>query len=301
MARFSGRRTGRLMWLALAACILTACPALAEEGVLLKYHHSPGDRAVYACGVSSRAQITEEGGASARAEMVVQMTCLVEVLGDTASGDWGMVGSFPDGVLTVKVEGKEESHPFGDVGLRYVVSPRGEIKSVRLLGGEPPVLLFGGGVLALTPDGAFLLSGAGVFPDQPLGKGDTWKGVAGLPHLRGGGTYQIAYESALLGEEEFHGAKCWKIKTQTRQELQDTVTSCDGAGQVDFSVKSSGEETWLFDPSRGVIVSVAGTHNVKVGATIEHSGQKLVRTTTTGVLNTRSILREFNGVKIAPE
>ena len=55
------------------------------------------------------------------------------------------------------------------------------------------------------------------------------------------------------------------------------------------------------DPKRGVIMSIKGSENIAVTTTIEQTNQKLLGISATGVVNTRSVLTEFNGVKLSDE
>lgn len=278
-----------------------ASSARAEKAQVLRFRHTPGDKAVYDFSVSSRAEATEEGGESVRAEVTVQMKCLVEFLGDTASGDWGVLGEIATGVMKVKSGGKEQSLDFGDVEARYVVSPSGEIGSHKLLSGTPPVLQFAGGVIALGPEDAFTLAGVAIFPDTPLANGDTWKGVASVPSIVSGESQDVPYESALLGEERCRGALCKKIKTTRSILIEDATQTPDGSGEARVRIKTSGAYVWLFDPQRGVIMSIQGSENITVTTTIEQTDQKLLSVAATGVVNTRSLLTEFNGVKLSAQ
>lgn len=278
-----------------------ASPARAEKAQVLRFRHTPGDKAVYNFSVSSRAEATEKGGESVRAEVTVQMKCPVEFLGDTASGDWGVLGEITTGVMKVKSGGEEQSLDFGDVKARYVISPSGEITSLRLLSGNPPVLQFAGGVLALGPEDAFALAGTAIFPDTPLTQGDTWKGVASVPSIFSGRAHDVPYQSVLLGEERFKGAVCKRIKTTRSILIEDTAQAPDGSGEAYVKVKTSGAYIWLFDPQRGVIMSIQGSENIAVTTTVEQSGQKLLGVAATGVVNTRSLLTEFNGVKLSAQ
>jgi len=275
--------------------------ARAEKAEVLRFRHTPGDKAVYDFSVSSRAQATEEGGESVRAEVTIQMKCPVEFLGDTASGDWGICGQISSGVMNVTSGGEEQSLDFGDVEARYVVSPSGEIGSHRLISGNPPVIQFVGGVLVFGPEDAFTLAGTAIFPDKPLAKGDTWKGVASIPSIVSGESHDVPYESALLGEERFRGALCKKIKTTRSILIEDAAQAPDGSEEARVRIKTSGAYVWLFDPQHGVIMSIQGSENIAVTTTIEQTDQKLMGMTATGVINTRSLLTEFNGVTLSGE
>ncbi len=301
MACLSGRRIGQAMWLALAACVLTTCPAVAEQGVLLKYHHSPGDRALYELNRSTTARAQEEGGKSAKADVDVTLQCLAEYLGDTASGDWGILGTITSGAMTAKVAGDEASAPLGEVSMRYIVSPRGAVTSSRTVRGDAPSAVYGAEGVMLQPADVFLLSGLAIFPDGPLKQGDKWQGVARVSLLEGGGVHEQPYESVLLGAADYCGSQCWKIKTMAQVEVEETIPSCDGVGHAKVALKASVQATWLYDPQRGVVASVDGTENIAMTETIMAGGQKMGKVTVTAVANSRSRLTEFNGVKIAPE
>lgn len=301
MACFSKGRIGRPAWVMLAACLLAASPAFAEEGVVLEYHHSPGDRAVYELNISTTARVQEEGGESAKADVDVTLRCCAEYLGDTASGDWGILGTITSGAMTATVEGEEESAALGNISARYIVSPRGEVTSSRAVRGEAPSLVHGGEGVMLEPADVFLLSGVAIFPDRPLKQGDKWKGVARVSLLEGGGVHEQPYESVFLGPADYCGSQCWKVKTTAQAEVEETIPSCDGLGHADVALKVSVQATWLYDPERGVIASVDETENVKMTVTLMAGGQKMGQATIAAVMKSRSRLTEFNGVKVASE
>jgi len=286
---------------ALLAALLGAAPTSCGDpaGELLRYRHSRGDKAVYQFDLSCRAEVKEEGGPRRiQAEMSVEMECLAHFLGETASRDWGIRGEISSGVIRFKGEGKDESLSFGEMSARYIVSPRGEVSSARLTSGDPPTLFFGGGTLAFGPEDAFLLGGAAIFPEKPIKKGDRWEGSARAPGLIKGEIQELPYESVLLGEENFGGTVCQKIKTTRRRELGGSERSPDGSGVAHIKLKISQTDTWLFDPERGVIMSIEGSARVLVTTEVEQGGQKLGGTATSGVINARSVLTEFNGKKI---
>jgi hypothetical protein len=294
-------RIGRLAWTMLAACLLAASSASAEEGVVLKYHHSPGDQAVYELNTSATIRVQEEGGERAKADVDATLQCRAEYLGDTASGDWGILGTITSGAMTTKVEGDEESAVLGDISARYIVSPRGEVTSYRTVRGQAPSLVQGGEGVMLEPADVFLLSGIAIFPDRPLKQGDKWQGVAEVPLLEGGGLHEQPYESVLLGAADYCGSQCWKIKTTAQVEIEETIPSCDGVGNADVALKVSVQATWLYDPERGVIASVDETDNIAMTVTAMAGGQKMGRITVAAVANSRSRLTEFNGVRVAAE
>ncbi len=295
MPTSSAARKGPALPLAVLLAVSLTGSAVGAEGLVLRYHHTPGDTARYEYALSSRAQAKEEGGETIRAEVSLQMQCLVEFLGDTASGDWGILGKIPSGVMKVKVQGEEATLDFGSLTSKYVVTPRGEVRSFKILSGDPPVLQFGGGALVLGPEDAFLLSGVGIFPEKPLKKGDRWKGVARLPTPESGRILEIAYESVLLGEAKSGGVTCQKIKTSARQTVEHSTSDPNSGAEAQIALSSSTETTWLFDPARGLIVSSDSTHNVIAAANLVASCGKRASVKTNGVVNSRAVLREFNG------
>ncbi len=294
-------RTSRLPCIALAACLLAPCPVLAEEGHLLRYQHSPRDTALYHVDMTFSLRVAEEGGETAKVAGNLIMECLAEYLGDTASGDWGIHGTIVSGRQETTVDGEEESVEFGNIVARYIVSPLGEITSYRLIRGETPDFLQADSGLLLEPADAFLLSGLAVLPEKPVKQGDKWTGVAKIPFLEGGGMEDLPYESTFLGLESYHGSECWKIRTTTKVDLEETIPGPDGVGQLALGAKLSGEATWLLDQKRGVIASVDEVDNIALTATFAEGGEKRIRATIAGVVNSRSELAEFNGAKISPE
>jgi len=111
----------------------------------------------------------------------------------------------------------------------------------------------------------------------------------------------VPYQSVLLGEERFAGALCKRIKTTRSILIEDTAQAPDGSGEAYGKIKTSGAYIWLFDPQRGVIMSIQGSANIAVTTTIEQTDQKLLSVAATGVVNTRSLLTEFDGVKLSAQ
>ncbi len=301
MACFSKARIDRLLCVMLAACLLATSSAPAEEGVVLKYHHSPGDRALYELNRSATVRVQEEGGERAKADVDATLQCRAEYLGDTASGDWGILGTITSGAMTTKVEGDEESAVLGEISARYIVSPLGEVTSYRTVRGQAPSLVQGGEGVVLQPADVFLLSGLAIFPDGPLKQGDKWKGLAKVSLLEGGGLHDQPYESVFLGAADYCGSQCWKIKTTAQVEVEETIPSCDGVGHADVALKVSVQATWLYDPERGVIASVDETDNMAMTVTVMAGAEKIGKVTIAAVVKSRSRLTEFNGVKIAAQ
>ncbi len=60
----------------------------------------------------------------------------------------------------------------------------------------------------------------------------------------------------------------------------------------------SGQDTWLFDPKRGLVVFAEGSHDLVVTTTIRRGGESTGSATAKGIIRTRSVLTEFNGVKL---
>ena len=104
--------------------------------------------------------------------------------------------------------------------------------------------------------------------------------------------------SAKSGSE---GTFCKKIRTTRSFLIEDAAQAPDGSGEARVRINTSGAYVWLFDPQRGVIMSIQGSENIAVTTTIERTDQKLLGTTPTRVVNTRSLLTEFNGVTLSGE
>jgi len=279
----------------------TTLHARAEKAEVLRFRHTASDKARYDFSLSSRVHATEESGEIVRAEIRIQMSCAAEFLKKAASGDWGVTGQILSGFMIVKSKGEEGRLDLGGLEEKYIVSPLGEIKERRHIAGQPPMLQYVGSNLVLGPLDAFLLGGAAMLPEKPLRRGDTWKGIALLPGISPGQTEQVPYESVLLGEERFRGTLCQKIKTSRTAVLEETIQSPDGPDEVHVKLKISGQDTWLFDPQRGLIMFSAGTHDVVVTTTITRNSQDIGSASATGVVNTRSVLTEFNGVKLSDQ
>ncbi len=294
-------RMSRLAWIALAACLLAPCPCLAEEGLLLRYQHSPRDKAQYHVDITWNLRVEEEGGETAKVAGNLSLECLAECLGDTASGDWGILGTIVSGRGETTVDGEKESVEFGNIVARYIVSTRGEITSYRLIRGETPDFLHPDSGILLEPADAFLLSGMAVLPDKPVKEGEKWAGVAKIPFLEGGGMEELPYESTFLGVVPYRGSECWEIETTTKVDLEETIPGPDGFGQLALAVKVSGKATWLLDPKRGVLASGQEVENIALTVTFSEGGEKRVSATVAGVVNSRSELTEFNDVSVAPE
>jgi hypothetical protein len=275
-----------------------APPILGAEGRLLKYNHTRGDKALYDFDLKGRIQGKGPDGKPVEVSVGITMACLATFLGDTPNGDWGIQGDITEGSMTAKVvkgEGTDGTFQFSGGRSQYTVAPSGEITLVKPISGTPPVLQLGVAAMALGPEDAFLLSGVGIFPNRPLKKGDTWKGVTSIRRSNGGRVQKIAYESVFLGDAMLGEVPCQKIKTTAKQKIHDNVTDPNGGGTAEIAVDTTKQITWLFDPKRSLIVSSEGTQNVKaLGKLTGPAGQQTsIAVTSTGTIRTR--LREFNG------
>lgn len=283
------------------AVLLAAAPAAfpaAPAGKLLSYRYASGDTAVYNCKVSSRAEGKSDAGNKVRAEASVQMRCTTEFLGDTASGDYGVRGAIESGTLNVKVDGTQDEAELPEYVERFIVSTRGEIKQQSVLSGDPPVLMYGGLVLVLGPDEPLLLGGTAIFPDKPIRKGDKWKGTAHVPLPQEGEYNDWKYESTLLGEEAWQGRNCHKIKTTSSGAISEAIEAPDGSGTLKVSAKIANVDTWLFDSERGLIVY--SERSARLSATVKAivDGEAVASITTSGVINEKNVLTEYNGIAI---
>jgi hypothetical protein len=282
--------------LPLLILLLAASAAIAAaQGRVLRYRHSPGDTALYDCKLSSRAQGKSDSGQKIQVEMSLTMNCGAEFLGDTASGDYGLRGVINSGTLKVKSGGQPQEIELPEFAERYLVSPRGEIKSASVLSGQPPILMYGGLFLIMGPDDPVLLGGTAIFPDKPLKAGDRWKGTARIPVVGTGEVNEVKYESVLLGEETFRGTVSQKIKTATSTTIADTVDAPDGSGSLRAKGTITTQDTWLFDPQRGVILYSERSARIAMTVKVEQGGQVVEGYTTSGVLNEKSTLTQFNG------
>jgi len=294
-------RRGKMVWVFGAMLVAAAAANLAAaESIVLKHHQGTGDKAVYDFGLSARAKVEESGGSgTVQAEMTLQMKCLAEFLEVLPNGDQKLRGQIVSGTLTAKVEGEAKTLALKDVVVNYELSPQGEMKLRELVGGDPPFLAFPGVRFGLLADDAFLLGGKALFPDRPVSEGEKWSGTAKKPHPVSGEIQEEQYESRVLGTEQFRGRKCLKIRTTSTFPLEGSapVPGTEVVTQVKGTI--SGHDIWLFDPERGLIMSVEGSHRLVITARVEMGAEVAGIATTSAVINIRSVLTEFNGEKIA--
>jgi hypothetical protein len=109
----------------------------------------------------------------------------------------------------------------------------------------------------------------------------------------------VKYQSVLLGEEQFRGAVCQKIKTTATSSFSASEEMPELGGTIKASAKATSQHTWLFDPERGLIASAEGTNRLSVTMQVGDPDQTLVSVTLSGVINSRSVLTEYNGVPVA--
>jgi hypothetical protein len=296
------RVTCRLACLLLALPVaMTATAAAGPETWDLKHHQGHRDKAVYHFGLSARAQVEGEAFAEAattRGEMSLQMKCMAEYVGGTASGDQKIVGRILSGTLRVKAEGTDESLELPEAVFQYIVTPRGQLKKHELTSGEPPVLFFPGLSLVFGPEDAFMAGGMLVLPDHPVKVGDTWKGTILKPRPDGGEAQEIPFESALVGVEEFRGRRCVKIKTAVVAKLEHAapIPGTPVTGHMESTLSAEG--VCLFDPERGLVMSDEGSLDVVVHARADTADGETLTMDTSAVIRTRSALTEFNGEEI---
>ena len=282
------------------AVLLAAAPAVfsdAAPGKVLRFKANEGETAVYRHKLSGRAEIKEEGGQKARAEVSAEATCNVEFLGQTASGDFGLRGVIQPYTVKETVDGNESVTEASEVAARYVINTQGRVKSVSWITSDPMLESEDRGV-AVAPDDIFLLGGAAILPDKAVRKGDRWTGTVKIPGAVMGEDETIKYDSVLLGQEAFRGIPCEKIKTKAAVSFSATVESPDGAGSVIVAGKGTGEYVWLFDAERGIIVSIDGTERTTMTVKVADVELTLVKASISAVVNDRTALTEYNGVPI---
>jgi hypothetical protein len=283
------------------AVLLAAAPAVfsaAPAGKVLRFRLKEGDTAVYQHSRSGRAEMTEAAGEKSRMEMTAQARCTVEFLGETAGGDFGVQAVIEPHTVNAKVDGEEQTQESPGNAARYIVNNQGRIKKVTWLTGDPTADPESAG-LVVTPDDVFLLGGAGILPDKPLKKGDKWTGTVTVPGAVMGEDLVVKYQSVLLGEEQFRGAVCQKIKTTATSSFSASEEMPELGGTIKASAKATSQHTWLFDPERGLIASAEGTNRLSVTMQVGDPDQTLVSVTLSGVINSRSVLTEYNGVPVA--
>ncbi|MFB3880622.1 MAG: hypothetical protein ACE149_05130 [Armatimonadota bacterium] len=277
-----------------ASIVFPAAPA----GKVLRFRPKEGDTAAYQFSTSTRGEMKEEAGQKSRMETSAQARCTVQFLGETAVGDFGAEAAIEPHTINETVDGEDQSKESPGTAARYVVNNQGRIKRVTWLTGDPSADPESAG-LAATPDEVFLLGGAAILPDKPVKKGDKWSGTVTIPGVVMGGDLKVNYQSVLLGEEQFRGAACQKIKTTATATFAASEDLPEVGGTVKVSAKQTGQYTWLFDAERGLIASAQGTERVSVTAQLSDPDQTLVSFALSAVSNVRSTLTEYNGVSLA--
>jgi len=298
--RWTVRATACLLAVALVS-VATANPAQAEE-ITLRHRGSKGDKAVYDFGLSVHARVEEKDGSGpTQVEMTLQMKCLSEVLEVLPGGGQRVRAEITSGTMKLKTEGGEQAVVVGNVVATFQVSPLGEIEEYVRIGGDPPVLFFPGIYIRLGPEDGSLIGGLAGLPDRPLKTGDKWQGIAKKPDPRTGEAQEERYESRLMGEEEFRGRRCVKIRTVRNWELDGDFPTPDGSVVAHVKGRISGYDMWRFDPERGVIMSSDGSHHLAVTARARRDTEVLGVATTSATISTSSQLTEFNGQKVTED
>jgi len=270
-----------------------------DQGLVLRYRLAKGDKVTYNYSGSARAQLdVQKGLTTAKAEVSLQMKVVAEVLDTKPNGDLQVQAQIVSGTVKMKSQGQQQSTPVQPAVANYEVTSRGEIKTAELLSGEPAAIGTIG--LAFMPDDAFLLGGVGIFPERALKVGDKWKGVTRLTNPVTGETEPFSYESKLLAQEQVKGRPCVKVRTTATRKLSQTIDAPDGSRQARVSIITTDEITWRFDYQRGVIMLAEDTDRAAMamegtGAEGGPASAKMA-----GVLNSRSVLTEFNGKSTGP-
>jgi hypothetical protein len=286
------------MWLVLAGLLFlgaTAALGAAPTGKTLRYKCEPGLRAVYGTKFSMTGDVKSSEGDKSHMTQSAQTTCLVEYLGDTASGDFGAMAEVQGGSLAVKIDGETDEQPFEGSAAEYVLNRLGRIKSLSWLSEDPSLETDDQIDWTPSPDEVFLLGGAGILPEKPVKKGDTWKGSVKIPGAVMGEDETIEYRSTLLGEERYGGAVCSKIKTKATVAFTASEDVPDLSGKVTAKARVTGDYTWLFDPARGMIVKTDSVQKVTFSINITMDGNPLVSVSMTGTINSNHKLKEVNG------
>lgn len=289
---------GKTLLVALGMAVLgtTVVFSAAPSGRVLRYKCEPGMRAAYDVKYSTTLDIKADTGEKHHAKTNSQTTCIVEYLGDTASGDFGVTGAVQPGTLNVIADGESGSSYYEENAAKYVVNRLGRIKSVTeltdntMMSDDPSEV-----AMWVSPDGIFLLNGAGVLPEKAVKKGNSWKGSIRVPGAVYGEDETIDYKSTLLGEEKFREALCSKINTKATVGAVFSEDAPDGSGNVKVTVRVTLDYNWLFDPVRGMIVSTQGTERLAVTAKVTMDGAPLTAATVSALTNVSHTLNTING------
>ena len=278
-----------------------AAVAAERECWTLRHHCGGHDTAKYQFGLSARAQVEESNAGKVevnRVEMRLRMECLAEYRGVADDGHQSVIGRILSGTMRGAGREVEESRDIGETVFQYLLTPRAEMKRQRLTSGDPPAIFFSGVTLVFGPDDAFLADGVGVLPDGPVAIGDTWDGMASKPGPADGEPTAVAYTSTLLGVDEFQGRSCLKIRTVSTAELTDSAAMPGTRLTAHMAGTLASEHIWRFDPESGLIVSDEGSIDILVCERATGREGEARSMDTTAVINTRSVLTEYNGRKI---
>ena len=180
----------------------------------------------------------------------------------------------------------------------YEITPRGEIKiesdaSSDDAEGNLPGVTFG-------PGNVFLGMDVAVLPEKPLKAGDRWEGTVVENASEGGGQLPIKYNSKALGQVQYDGRSCWKIKTNFRTVMDESQPTRAGI-EVQVKVVVTGDVIWLFDPKRGLLITADGTAKGTVDAEADTVAEGQVTVNGGLDLSFHTKLVEYNGQKVPGE
>jgi hypothetical protein len=269
-----------------------------SEGLILKYDQTEGDRASYEFSVSGTAKLNlQQGLTTERMDISMQAKCVEEFWEPTPEGLAQVQGAFMSGTMKAKSQGEEHGSPLQRMVVNYKIAPSGEMKERELLSGELTGLA--GLPFAFGPDDAFLVGGLVQFPKKPLKPGDKWKGTVAIPSEETGAAVLVNYESKALGLEQYRGRPCVKIATSAKEATETTVPDEESGGIVTFKGTAKETVTWRFDYERGLVMSSEGVIQITATGSFVDEEAREHTATMSGVLNTRSVMTEFNGQKLS--
>ncbi len=258
------RRARSLIGL-LTLLLVAVAAAGAEPAAAPTYHQEEGRQAVYRVATKSTSNQPRAGG-TVKTTSTASVRVSVEFLGLTPDSTIQVRGEVLSGTVSKVSQGKTQTIALQPRTVNYEVSPRGEVKLAD--GDVTPTPGTEEVGITLTPDDGFLAGYLAVLPKRPLKVGDHWTGTVTSGEAGSENETEVRYDAKAVGQTQYAGRTCWKIKTNYKRALTQTFSAPDGSGEVRVKSTATGTCAWLFAPQEGVLVASDTTSKSLYTATL---------------------------------
>jgi hypothetical protein len=294
---WSGLRVVSSLLLLLSATGLAFGAASKPAPALLTYHQGEGDRAIYTTTVNNTMKFLMNTGQPLKGTSISHMRVEARFLGLTPDNTIQVQGRVLSGSAKETLKG--ESH---EVTLRrplltnYEITRQGEVKiEAKAYDQEAEEQTLG---ISFGAGDTFLGMQVAVLPKKPVKVGDAWGGTVVMNASEGGDEFPIKYNSKALGQAQYCGKPCWRIKTSFRLVKVESEQAPDGT-ELQVKLTITGDLIWLFNQKDGLLMTADGTAKATADAQADLIAEGLITGNGTWAFDFHTKLIEYNGEKVA--